>query len=99
MLACSYLFGYILQKNKSLQDEHTSSFIKVPNGFDPVNVQVRDQPAWVSLEGGKVPLLANYVPSAEDVLGRNVQFDIKCILLRDPKYFVSDQLHVRLPFW
>lgn len=38
------------------------------SGFCPVNVQVRDQPAWVTLEGG-VPLLAKHVPSAKDVLG------------------------------
>lgn len=46
------------------------------NGFDPVNVLVRDQPAWISLEGGAF-LLANYDPPADDVLGRGVQFDIK----------------------
>lgn len=47
------------------------------SGFYPVNVQVRDQPACVTLEGG-VPFLAKYVPSAEDVLGGGVQYDIKC---------------------
>lgn len=68
------------------------------SGFCPVNVQVRDQPAWVTLEGG-VPLLAKHVPSAKDVLGGCVQYDIKCLPLRDPKYFVSGQLHEVLPFW
>lgn len=75
------LFSFIwLFSTESLQWEYM--FIKVPDcemasGFYPVNVQVRDQPACVTLEGG-VPFLAKYVPSAEDVLGGGVQYDIKC---------------------
>lgn len=67
-------------------------------GFDPFNVQVRHQPALVTLEGG-VPLPASHVPSAEEVLGGGVQFDIKDLPLRDPRYFVSGQLFECIPGW
>lgn len=68
------------------------------SGFDLFKVQVRHQPACVTLEGG-VPLLASHVPSAEEVLGGGFQFDIKDLPLRDPRYFVSGQLHECTPGW
>lgn len=67
-------------------------------GFDPFNVQIRHQPALVTLEGG-VPLPASHVPSAEEVLGGGAQFDIKDLPLRDPRYFVSGQLYECIPGW
>lgn len=68
------------------------------SGFDPFKVQVRHQPAWVTLEGG-VLLPASNVLSAEQILRGGVQFDIKDLPLRDPKYFVFDQLHECIPGW
>lgn len=68
------------------------------SGFDPFKVQVRHQPAWVTLEG-RVPLPASHVPSAEEVLGGGVQFDIKDLPLCDPRYFVPGQLHECIPGW
>jgi hypothetical protein len=35
-----------------------------------------------------MPLPTNHIPSAEDVFGGGVQFDLKCLPLRDPMYFV-----------
>jgi hypothetical protein len=36
--------------------------------YDPVTVRVGDQLVWVTLDG-RVPLLTNYAPSSEDILG------------------------------
>ena len=68
------------------------------SAFDPRDIKVREQPAWVTLTGG-IPLPASSTPRVEEVLRDNVQFDIESLLLRDPEGFVSGQIHRCWPEW
>lgn len=94
----------------SLQNSNTlgslNSFnIHVPewemeSGFNPEKVQVRQEPAWVTL-GGEIPSLTTHVPSAEEVLNGacGVHFDSGTFPLRDPDLFLSGQIHHHLSNW
>ncbi|VDI52894.1 Hypothetical predicted protein [Mytilus galloprovincialis] len=79
------------------------SFVKIPeweleSGFDPLNVTVREKPAWLTLKG-RVPSLTNLSPRAEEVYHDNVLFDIDYLQLRDPDKFVTGQLHNCVSEW
>ena len=73
-------------------------FWEVNSGFNPTNVCVREKPAWVTLRG-EIPSPTARVPNAEEVLKNDADFDINCLPLRDPKHFVSGQLHNNLTNW
>lgn len=66
--------------------------------FDPNAVLVRDSPTWVTL-GGTSLLPDNPHPSAEDVVERNVSFNIDSLPLRDPEKFVAGQLQCNKEKW
>ncbi|CAG2235217.1 unnamed protein product [Mytilus edulis] len=70
------------------------------SGFNPEKVQVRQEPAWVTL-GGETPSLTTHVPSAEEVLNGacGVHFDSGTFPLRDPDLFLSGQIHHHLSNW
>ncbi|XP_076113361.1 uncharacterized protein LOC143081012 [Mytilus galloprovincialis] len=71
------------EKNSNTLGSLNSFNIHVPewemeSGFNPEKVQVRQEPAWVTL-GGETPSLTTHVPSAEEVLNGacGVHFDNK----------------------
>ena len=71
---------------------------EMESGFDPTKVNVRQTPAWVTLGGG-IPSHTIHIPSAEEVLNKDILFDINTLPLRDPDKFVSGQIHECLPNW
>ncbi|CAC5368150.1 unnamed protein product [Mytilus coruscus] len=71
---------------------------ELESGFDPLNVTVREKPAWLTLKG-RVPSLTKRSPRAEVVYHDNVLFDIDSLQLRDPDKFVSGQFHDCVSEW
>lgn len=60
-------------------------FTKVPtwelnSGFNPMNVKIREQPAWITLEGG-VPLPTTHLPRAEEVINGDMTIDCFIFIL------------------
>ncbi|CAG2192597.1 unnamed protein product [Mytilus edulis] len=93
------------EKNSNTLGSLNSFNIHVPewemeSGFNPEKVQVRQEPAWVTL-GGEIPSLTTHVPSAEEVLNGacGVHFDSGTFPLRDPDLFLSGQIHHHLSNW
>ena len=63
-----------------------------------MNVKIRKQPAWITLEG-KTPLPATGIPRAEEVLNKELNFDFNFLPLQDPKSFLAGQIHSCVPEW
>jgi hypothetical protein len=68
------------------------------SGFNPMNVKIREQPAWITLEG-KIPLPATHIPRAEEVIDKDLNFDVNFLPLRDPKSFLAGQIHSCVSEW
>lgn len=79
------------------------SFMEVPlwelnSGFNPMNMSIRDQPAWITLEG-RIASPATHSPRAEEVINGDLYFDINSLPIRDPGKFISGQIHSFVPEW
>ena len=91
----------ILQNMKFVPD--SMSFTNIPtwelnSGFNPMNMKVREQPAWITLGGG-IPWPTTHLPRAEDVINGDSNFDVNSLPLRDPSHFVSGQIHSFVSEW
>lgn len=79
------------------------SFMEVPSwelnsGFNPMNMNISDQPAWITLEG-RIASPATHSPQAEEVINGDLHFDINTLPIRDPSKFISGQIHSFVPEW
>lgn len=79
------------------------SFMEVPSwelnsGFNPMNMNISDQPAWITLEG-RIASPATHSPRAEEVINGDLHFNINTLPIRDPSKFISGQIHSFVPEW